>query len=147
MMFNHGRSRKVCYDDFLELSVEELMFYLRQRGHNITGSKRNLVARALVSFENKEKPLKDDNLQEIIEKEYNAILEFNYIADLLEVTSGWENDLKSWPSVDLGKMFHYILENKAFDTDYVGQYSWTLDGLFIFQKWICFTKVGWDQQG
>ena len=114
---------KVCYDEFLELSVEELKFYLRQRGHNVTGSKRDLAARALVSFENKEKPLKDDKLHEIIRKEYNTILELNHLADPLEVTSGWENDMKSWPSLDLGRIFHYILERKAFDTDYVGQYK------------------------
>eukprot|EP00794_Sanderia_malayensis_P002409 gene2409-2777_t len=55
--------------------------------------------------------------------EYNAVLELNHLADPLEVTSGWENDLKSWPPVDLGKNFHYILEKKAFDTDYVGKYK------------------------
>ena len=114
---------KFCYDDFLELSVDELKFYLRQRGHTVTGSKRDLAARALVSFENKEKPLRDDNLHEIVKKEYNSILQSNNLADPLEVTSGWENDVKSWPSVDLGKIFHYILERKAFDTDYVGQYK------------------------
>ena len=50
---------RVCNDEFLELSVEKLKFYLRQRGHNVMESKRDLAARALVSFENKEKPLKD----------------------------------------------------------------------------------------
>lgn len=28
-----------------------------------------------------------------------------------------------WPLVDLGHIFHYILEKKAFESDYVGQYK------------------------
>ena len=36
------------YDDLLEISVEELKFYPWQRGHSLTGSKRDLAARALV---------------------------------------------------------------------------------------------------
>ncbi len=31
--------------------------------------------------------------------------------------------ITSWPAVDLGKIFHYILEKEAFEADYVGQYK------------------------
>lgn len=34
-----------------------------------------------------------------------------------------EDDLTTWPLVDLGKIFHYIISKKAFEADYVGQYK------------------------
>ncbi len=36
---------------------------------------------------------------------------------------GWEDGLTTWPLVDLGKIFHYIISKKAFEADYVGQYK------------------------
>ena len=63
------------YDDFLEFSVEELKFYLRQRGHILTGSKRDLAARALVCYEKNEKPTKNDDLKKAVSTEYNCMLE------------------------------------------------------------------------
>ena len=63
------------YDDFLEFSVEELKFYLRQKSHTVTGSKRDLAARALASCEKNEKPTKTGDLQKAVSKEFNGILE------------------------------------------------------------------------
>ena len=34
-----------------------------------------------------------------------------------------EDDMTKWPSVDLGKIFAYVISNKAFSTEYVGQYK------------------------
>ena len=50
------------------------------------------------------------------------MLESFGLADPLKAT-GWKDDITTWPAVDLGKIFHYILENKAFEADYVGQYK------------------------
>ena len=50
--------------------MEELKYYLRQRGHTVTGSKRDLAARVLVSYEKSEKPKGDNELQKSIVKEY-----------------------------------------------------------------------------
>ena len=112
----------VSYDDFLEFSVEELKYFLRQRGHTVTGSKRDLAARALVSYEKNEKPQKDNELQNTIVKEYQENLDCFGLFDPL-TADGWEDDITSWPLVDLGKIFHYIISKKAFEADYVGQYK------------------------
>ena len=37
--------------------------------------------------------------------------------------TGWKDDITSWPAVDLGKIFHYILEKKTFEAEYIGQYE------------------------
>ena len=50
------------------------------------------------------------------------MLESFGLTDPLKAT-GWKNDITTWPTVDLGKSFHYILEKKAFEADYVGQYK------------------------
>ena len=62
------------YDEFLELTLEELRFYLRQRGHKVSGSKRDLAARALVSHENGDRPKNTESLQQEVSKEYNDVL-------------------------------------------------------------------------
>ena len=111
-----------CYDDFLEFSVHELKFFLRQRGHTLTGTKRDLAARALVSFEKKEVPKNDSEFQKSIAREYSDMLAKFQLSDPLAITE-WVDSITSWPQINLGKIFHYIIENKAFDTDYIGQYK------------------------
>ena len=44
------------------------------------------------------------------------------LSDPLAITE-WVDSITSWPQINLGKIFHYIIENKAFDTDYIGQYK------------------------
>ena len=65
------------YDDFLDLTLEELRFYLRQRGHKISGSKRDLAARPLVSHENGDSPKSIESLKQDILKE-NKIMSFHF---------------------------------------------------------------------
>ena len=49
---------------------------------------------------------------------------------------GWEDNMFKWPKVHIGQIFGYILENKAFSTDYIGQYK-VYEDLLVFQKWVC----------
>ena len=35
----------------------------------------------------------------------------------------WKDDVISWPDFDEGKLFSFILKNKAVDTDYIGKYK------------------------
>ena len=42
--------------------------------------------------------------------------------DLLEMES-WEDNMFKWPKVHIGQTLGYILENKEFSTDYIGQYK------------------------
>ena len=42
--------------------------------------------------------------------------------DPLEM-DGWEDNMFKWPKVHIGQIFGYILENKEFSTDYIGQYK------------------------
>ena len=50
------------------------------------------------------------------------MLESFGLADPLRVT-GWKDDITTWPTVDLGKIFHCSLEKKAFQADYIDQYK------------------------
>lgn len=83
---------KCTYDDFLELSTEELKFFLRQRGQNVSGNKRDLAARALVSFEKGESPKNSDQFEKQIRADYDKILQLHKIRDPLLETN-WSDDL------------------------------------------------------
>ena len=48
----------------------------------------------------------------------------------------WSDDMQLWPFVDLGHVFHYILERKAFESDYVGQFK--VKRLFLTSKMVLF---------
>ena len=113
---------RLHYDDFLGLSLDELKFYLRQRGHIVSGSKKDLAARALICFESGETPKDFVLLEKEAKQEYEALLQSFSMTDPLKEKS-WIDDIKQWPPVDLGKIFQYILDSKAFEADYVGQYK------------------------
>ena len=95
---------------------------MHQTGHKISGSKRDLAARALVSHENGDSPKSIESLKQDVLKEYNNVLSFFKIEDPLKIEL-WNDDMKLWPFVNLGHVFHYILQKKAFESDYVGQYK------------------------
>ena len=111
------------HEDFLEMSRGELEYFLKARGLRITGKNVDLAARALVAYENKT-PLKETELEfkESLRQEYKKLLDSQNISDPTTMNE-LENDITKWPSVDLGKFFAYIISNKAFSTEYVGQYK------------------------
>ena len=90
-----------------------------RRGKSTTGNKKDLAARALVSFESNA-PIVDcaKDISDRLEREYSDLLRNSGIEDPRKLNdSVWGNDLTTWPNIDLGDIFHYILETKAFDTD------------------------------
>ena len=118
-MYEAARLR---YDDFLRLSLKELKFYLRQRGHIVSRSNKDLAARALICFENGETPKNFVLSEKEAKEEYDALLQAFSMKDPLK-GKHWIDKVKQWPPVDLGIIFQYILDCKAFEADYVGQYK------------------------
>ena len=58
------------------------------------------------------------DISDRLEKEYSNLLRNSGIEDPRKLNdSVWGNDLTTWPNIDLGDIFHYILETKAFDAD------------------------------
>ena len=111
-------------EDFLDLSTGELRFYLQQRALTCQGNHADLAARALVAFE-QNLPIKEtaETLVFTLQREYSDILKCSGVTeDPLEM-EGWEDNVFKWPKVHIGQIFGYILENKAFSTDYIGQYK------------------------
>eukprot|EP00112_Aurelia_sp_Birch-Aquarium-sp1_P003432 Seg1383.9 transcript_id=Seg1383.9/GoldUCD/mRNA.D3Y31 product="hypothetical protein" protein_id=Seg1383.9/GoldUCD/D3Y31 len=91
---------RLHYDDFLGLSLEELKFYLRQRGHIVSGSKKDLAARALICFESGDNPKNVGLLEKEAKEEYDALLQSFSLKDPLKETN-WIDDIKQWPPVDI----------------------------------------------
>ena len=111
-------------EDFLDLSYGELKFYLQQRAIPAGGTHSDLAAGALVAFE-QNIPIKQsaDDLARALRNEHNILLKsFDIQQDPLEMKE-WNTDLTKWPKVDIGNIFSYILEKKAFSTEYIGQYK------------------------
>ena len=109
--------------DFLEWSVNELKYYLAVRGLSQVGLKLDLAARALAAYERKE-PLRQDlkELERSLKIGYSNMLCTYGIPDPREIGE-WKEDVSLWPHVDLGKIFAFVIEKKAFDTEYIGQYK------------------------
>jgi len=123
-------------EDFLDLSTGE-KFYLQQRALMCHGNHADLAARALVAFE-QNLPIKEtaETLLVTLQREYGDILKCCGVTeDPLEM-EGWEENVFKWPKVHIGQIFSYILENKAFSTDYFGQYK-VKKGVLLLQKWLC----------
>ena len=58
------------------------------------------------------------------EREYNSLLSQSGIEDPRKLNENvCQNNLTTWPNIDLGDIFHYILETKAFGTDCIGKYK------------------------
>eukprot|EP00795_Rhopilema_esculentum_P015645 gene15645-6929_t len=113
------------FNDFLEWNQERLNNFLKVRGKSTTGNKKDLAARALVAFENGEPVTQsaEDSAQKL-EKEYNELLEKFTIQDPLKIPNHlWSTDVKKWPNLNLGQIFQYVIDNKAFEGNYIGQYK------------------------
>lgn len=115
----------MSFSDFLEWTNCQLKHYLMVRGKSTTGNKRDLAARALVAFENNEPIVQSaEDLAKGLEREYQALLGKFNIPDPEQIPQNlWTSDVSLWPCVNIGQIFQYILDTKAFETDYVGQYK------------------------
>ena len=55
--------------------------------------------------------------------QYGELLkQYNLLKDPLDIND-WEEEVTKWPKTHIGHVFSYILEMKAFSTEYVGQYK------------------------
>ena len=111
--------------DFLEWTVQELKCFLAMRALSQEGTKLDLAARALVAFEKKE-PVRQDlgDLEEEFKGTYTKMLNDYKIPDPIKISDqNWMDNVSLWPQVDLGKVFAFVIEKKAFETEYIGQYK------------------------
>ena len=111
--------------DFLEWTVHELKYFLAMRALSQEGTKLDLAARALVAFEKKQ-PVRRDlgGLEEELKGTYTKMLNDYKIPDPIKISDqNWMENVSLWPRVDLGKVFAFVIEKKAFGTDYIGQYK------------------------
>ena len=110
-------------EEFLELSCGELKLYLQQRAISIGGTHSDLAARALVAFEqNISIRQSAEDLAKTLRHDYTMLLKSFDIQYPLEIKD-WSSDLSKWPKVNIGHIFSYILEKKAFSTECIGQYK------------------------
>ena len=112
------------YDNFLQMSLGELQDYLSLRNLNISGRKRELVARAFAACEqNVPVAISDMELNKKLKAEYQTGMVNLDIDPMCIEKDMWKDDVTSWPPLDLGKIFAFILSKKQFDSDYVGKYK------------------------
>jgi len=96
------------------------------RGFSTSGRKIELVALAYSAFvSNTPIIYTEEEKSTNLKKEYAEKLKrHNIKKDPLSVTSDClVDDVTKWPSVDLGKVFSYILKLKEFDAEYIGKYK------------------------
>ena len=108
---------------FLELPNGELQYYLQQHELPMSGTHGTLAARASIAHEKKiERVATAPHLLETLKSDYGNLLSFFEIEDYV-LYSNFVDDIKSWPNANIGQIFAYFLENKAYDTEYIGQYK------------------------
>ena len=115
-----------AYEDFAEMGRGALVDYLALRGLSTSARKIELVALAYSAFvSNAPIIYTQEEISTNLKKEYAEKLKrHNIKKDPLSVTSDClVDDVTKWPSVDLGKIFSYILKLKEFDAEYVGKYK------------------------
>ena len=112
------------YDNFIQMSLGELQDYLSLRKLSISGKKRELVARAFTAFE-QDVPIaiSDTELEKKLKVEYKKRVSVLDLDPMSLSSEMWMNDIATWPALDLGKIFAFILSKKEFDSDYVGKYK------------------------
>jgi len=107
------------WEDFLDLSTGELRFYLQQRALTCHGNHVDLVARALVAFE-QNPPIREtaETVLYVLQREYRDILKCcGVIEDPLEM-EGWEDNLFKWPKFHWADLRLYFREQDIFNRLY-----------------------------
>ena len=84
----------------------------------------DLAARALAAFEQQTLVKQSaEDLSKSLKDQYGELLkQYNLPKDPLDIND-WEEEVTKWPKTHIGHVFSYILEMKAFSTEYVGQYK------------------------
>ena len=87
---------------------------------------RNIVVRAFGAYElGVLVKFNQEQINEALKQEYDSRLKKHGIStDPKMIPDGeWIDDVTKWPDVDDGKLFGYILQVKAVETDYIGVYK------------------------
>ena len=114
------------YEDFLSWTVTSLKDFLAIRGLKQSGKKAELVARAFGAHElGVPKKFTQEQIFANIKKEYvNRLKENGIKTDPNGLPDeAWTDSVQTWPEVDDGTLFSYILRIKAVDVDYIGKYK------------------------
>ena len=96
------------------MKVDELKSYLRLRGLKVSGTKKKLVARAFVAFENNVPiSMTAEQVQEEIKKSYHEklLVDGLKIPDPFGITEGWldeETGVKYWPMTFYPEIFNFL---------------------------------------
>ena len=123
------------FEDFLDLSTGELRFYLRQRTLTCHGNHADLAACALVAFE-QNLPIKEtaETLLFTLQREYSDIFLVLWYDRKSLGDGSWQENVFKWQKVHIGQILGYILENKAFSTDYIGQLQYKVRKASFFKS-------------
>ena len=113
------------YEDFLNLSVKQLINFLTVLGLSTTGRKIELVARAFTAMELNIEIIETAEEQEKnLKQSYADKLKALDLIDPNSVPMEIRKDLVAeWPSITMGNIFSYILKKKNFDSEYIGKYK------------------------
>ena len=96
------------------MKVDEFKSYLRLRGLKVSGTKKELVARAFVAFENNVPiSMTAEQVQEEIKKSYHEklLVDGLKIPDPFGITEGWldeETGVKYWPMTFYPEIFNFL---------------------------------------
>ena len=113
------------FEDFLHMTLSSLQDYLALRGLSKSGNKAELVARAFGAYELKASiKYTQEKISEELKKEYQSRLQACNAPDPNTFPADkWEDNVLSWPDLDEGKVFSFILKNKTVETEYIGRYK------------------------
>jgi len=115
-----------AYEDFAEMGRGALVDYLALRGLSTSPRKIELIALAYSAFVSHANNLHTAEIRTNLKNKYAEKLKRHNInkKEPLSVTSDCPvDDVTKWPSLDLGRIFSYILKIKEFDAEYVGKYK------------------------
>ena len=98
------------YEEFMELSVKQLLDYLSVRGLSTSRKNVELIVRAFAAMELKLCIIESTESQKIkLQAQYdNRLSELEIPDPMLIVKSKWIDDLTKWPYITLGIFFHIL---------------------------------------
>ena len=112
-------------DNFLVMSSSKVQYYMQQRRLSVSGTHSSLAARALIAFEQKvEIKSTADQIAKQLKNDFRELLmKHNLDNPLSSSDFSFSIDIKCFPATHVGQIFNYILNTKAFEGEYVGQYK------------------------
>ena len=125
MNMNSQSMNSSMYEEMASWGTGQLKDFLTVRGLAVSGTRHKILARAFVAWEQKAKiRMSETELQSRLQKEYEGRLDQHQLTDPRNIPKEqWEEDVTKWPSIDLGKIFSFIIENKDQEMEFIGKYK------------------------